>query len=265
MTDTENGLRADVFARPADDAPRRAYADWLTARGDGYGNFITAQLTGQTARAAALFPSIAERAACGLAQRPRLERFRRGFLVEVNMSVLTPEVSRAVETVDAWGAVERLDFAAGRPQHARPRDCATITALARTGRLGALTHLTAHGAVVSALAAVFDRPLTQLEVMGLDAPPSFGALVGPATDVTLHLFHAIRIKEGPGRVRLDVDDEGAADEAVLSAVLGGLIKPDDEVMLGIDDRAARLGALVRATVLRVPHARLVAPPAMLRH
>jgi uncharacterized protein (TIGR02996 family) len=42
---TERRLRAAIFARPDDDAPRLVYADWLLERGDPRGEFIQIQCT----------------------------------------------------------------------------------------------------------------------------------------------------------------------------------------------------------------------------
>ncbi|MEO8701262.1 MAG: TIGR02996 domain-containing protein [Kofleriaceae bacterium] len=70
-------LHAAVLAAPDDDAPRLAYADWLTARGDPWGELISVQI----ARTLADTPELRnrERELLESPPQPRGE-FRRGFV-----------------------------------------------------------------------------------------------------------------------------------------------------------------------------------------
>lgn len=72
-------LYAAVLAAPDDDAPRLVYADWLTERGDPWGELIALQI----ARTHTDTPELAARERELLVGVPPSQTYRRGFLEEL--------------------------------------------------------------------------------------------------------------------------------------------------------------------------------------
>lgn len=124
---SEAELLEEVYASPNDDGPRLVYADWLTQRGDPWGELIVIQIaqargegtSEMQTRAEKLLAAHAEARTAGLpiewkvrhqgAIRPPV--FRRGFLssAEIWLPSLRPLTSGALAHGDPrWGTVEQL-------------------------------------------------------------------------------------------------------------------------------------------------------------
>ncbi len=112
-------LLAEVYAHPADDAPRAVLADALQAQGDPRGEFIALQLASALQRAdigdAARDKRIDQLVqACGLEWLDELQaityraQFQRGFVTRLELAKSYAEISPGLHTVPALATVEEL-------------------------------------------------------------------------------------------------------------------------------------------------------------
>ena len=109
----EAALLAAVYASPADDAPRRVFADFLLERGDPRGEFITLQLAGDAASKKAADKLLAAHGknwldGLSLVKEPR---FHRGFLSSAKVTFKTQREAEKYGALPAWATVESLELA----------------------------------------------------------------------------------------------------------------------------------------------------------
>jgi uncharacterized protein (TIGR02996 family) len=114
-------LLAEIYANPADDAPRLVYADVLTKQGDPRGEFIVLQI--ERARAGGAAPSERERALLAKHGKAwmgdlapaltsngfRGDEFRRGFLAKAGIILSVGKKLRPILAHPAWATVESID------------------------------------------------------------------------------------------------------------------------------------------------------------
>lgn len=109
----EAALLAAVHASPADDAPRRVFADFLQERGDPRGEFITLQLADDAdskKRAEKLLKTHGKNWLDGLTI-VKTPRFERGFLSSAKVTFKTQREAEQFGALPAWATVERLELA----------------------------------------------------------------------------------------------------------------------------------------------------------
>lgn len=106
-------LLAAVYASPADDAPRRVYADFLLERGDPRGEFITLQLAKDPASAKLSDKLLAAHGKNWLDGLTivKAPRFHRGFLVSAKVTFKTQREAEKYGALPAWATVEELELA----------------------------------------------------------------------------------------------------------------------------------------------------------
>ena len=115
----EAALLAAVYAKPADDAPRMVYADWLQDRGDPRGELIALQLANRGGRMSArekeLVGTYGQQMLGTLAKKVKKSglKLERGFLARC-----TP--FRDLDADPAWATVVELDGALPGPQTRTP-------------------------------------------------------------------------------------------------------------------------------------------------
>ena len=254
MSLDETALRDAIFQRPTDDGARLEYSDWLLARGDPYGEFLSASLRGNQARAATLLPTVAERAAGGLSRRPRFADFRRGFLANVEFS----DLARRALDCEGWQLVERLTVA--KLPAFKPEGLAQV---ASRGLLSSLQHFTGIGEGLEALGSL-QRPLVSIEVTALSRPLSLGALRGPQTSLAAR-FGFLELDAGGNTVSLLIDWHTAPPAAPeLAPLLASFIRPTDAIQLQTVDGAEVFRDQVLLALQRVPHASVGPRPEMIK-
>jgi uncharacterized protein (TIGR02996 family) len=106
-------LLAAVHADPADDAPRRVFADHLQEQGDPRGEFITLQLAEDAAsakQAQKLLAAHGKNWLDGLTLAKDV-RFRRGFLSSVKVTFKNQGEAEKYGALPAWATIEELELA----------------------------------------------------------------------------------------------------------------------------------------------------------
>jgi len=110
---TEDQLLKEIFAAPAEDAPRLVYADWLTERGDPRGTFIRLQFTKNPTKAQGVEERRLLKANAARWLGP-LEKviwkpvFERGFLASGSISFKTPKVRAELIDHPFWSTLREI-------------------------------------------------------------------------------------------------------------------------------------------------------------
>lgn len=107
-----DALLAAVYAAPADDAPRRVYADFLLEQGDPRGEFIALQLAGDAAslkKADALQKKHDKDWLDGLTLAKDV-RYQRGFLSSVKVVFKNQREAEKFGALPAWATIESLEL-----------------------------------------------------------------------------------------------------------------------------------------------------------
>ncbi len=164
--DVERSMVRAIVDDPSNDAPRRAYAEWLAARGDGRGDFIALDLDlaagkrvkGKREKALTAHQGDIVGPLAPLLTYPKMER---GFIHDVtlhpSLTDLPASEQRTICRDMRWALVERLAL---RPHHAPLLTAAPLWSL-RTLRCDGL----------ASLAGLPEREGT-LDVLELDVAPA---------------------------------------------------------------------------------------------
>jgi uncharacterized protein (TIGR02996 family) len=219
-----------VVRAPDDDAPRQAYATWLTARGDPRGRFIELQLEGERdgdwrKRQAAEAILAEHQAQWAPAVRGASVRWKRGFPESV--FILGDDFLVGSEQLFAEAPIREL--ALYLPSEAALFDVARMPWLARLRRLDL-----GESATPAGLAALIDSPfLTGLEVLELGNSP-----IGDAGAVALAAC-GWRLR------KLSLHGCGIGAEGLAALAASPVLSPTRDLNLSgnpIGEGAAALGA-----------------------
>jgi uncharacterized protein (TIGR02996 family) len=166
---TEVGLLRAVLAAPADDRPRLVYADWLSQRGDPWGELIVLQIGGQgPARQSELLRELAAAAPDWAASWP--PPLARGFATSLTVR---PEliVERSQEIVVRHPLAEvHTPDGATRIRVSRDRDRIALSAASQAKRDGSTGQLVTQVVTVHDVATqrlVFRDETSYFEDMGV--------------------------------------------------------------------------------------------------
>lgn len=114
----EASLLAAVYAKPADDAPRQVYADFLMERGDPRGEFISLQLSGSDPKKEkALLKEHGKKWLGGIAPVVGASfEFRRGFLSKALAKFRHEADAKRYGDLPEWSTVEALEWSGPNPR-----------------------------------------------------------------------------------------------------------------------------------------------------
>jgi uncharacterized protein (TIGR02996 family) len=244
-----------IFAQPADDAPRRIFADWLLEQSEpglrAWGRLITAQLDEDVPTTWRMLPHARGHACLDWPAAGVLDReITRGFLTRVRLGeVSAPEVD-ALSRRLVWGVVRFLDT----PLQAHPNLTAVLAGAAARGRLRALGTFFGHSDSLDAVAAA--DPTPRLDLAVVQGPFSGGGLALVRSHGELRLQHALGFSlqrnRGADEVSLFVDRTPPLDDAALEVAADFVAKLLPPGALVSSYRAPpALVAAVRARGLRM--------------